>query len=74
MQEKQWPPKAEKFLTDLYRSVGAEKVEQKVTLMEHLLGPAHMYAGVEGPTLEQRLGGYEYEILAEQGLIELVLV
>jgi hypothetical protein len=62
--------KADKFLEEFYASVGATTWEQKLNLLEMKLGRSNFS---HNPTAEQKVGCYEYELLEQQGLIELVL-
>ena len=73
-----WPIEAQKYLTLLYYPVGANRLKQRIALHELLIRTAgleipHIYAGVGGPTDEQRLAIYEHEVLAQRRLITLDL-
>ena len=71
--------KADKYLKDLYESVGAITPEQKyntlfMKLGLHLNGSVNnFHAGKSEPTWEQKRGCLEYEVLEHEGLIELIL-
>ena len=67
--------KADKYLRDLYRSVGAKTWLHKYNTLMMKLGI------VEGsqcyshePTTKQKVGMMEYEVLERENLIELTLV
>ncbi len=63
--------KADKFLESFYDLVGAKTWEQKLAVLEMKLGKSNFS---HDPTPEQKVGCYEYELLEQQGLIELTLV
>jgi hypothetical protein len=68
--------KADKYLKDLYESVGAITPEQKyntlfMTLGYHIDGTVINFS--HSPTWEQKQGMMEYDILEREGLIDLVL-
>jgi hypothetical protein len=76
----QTPPKsygaaADAFLTEFYKSYGAETTQQKLKVLEANLGqqPSNYYP--LGGTLndEMKLGCLEYDYLSQMGKIELVL-
>ena len=57
-------------MDEFYASVGARTMEQKYNLLELKLGKSNFS---HAPTIEQKIGCYEYELLEQEGLIELVL-
>lgn len=66
--------KADAFLNELYGSFGATATRQKLnTLRLKLGGDYHFYAMGAEVNDEMRLGCLEYEILAANQLIELIL-
>ena len=67
--------KADKYLKDLYESVGVIAPEQKYNVLfmklgYHLDGTIINYS--HNPTWEQKLGTLEYDLLEQDGLIEVV--
>jgi hypothetical protein len=64
----------DKFLADLYASVGATSVEQKINvLLMNLDGEFNFYAMGGEVTSEIKLACLEHEILEREGKIELTL-
>ena len=68
---------ADKYLNDLYSSVGATTPEQQYNTLFMKLG-YHLDGTVvnfsHSPTWEQKRGMMEYDLLEREGLIDLVLV
>ena len=66
---------ADAALNNLYESVGADSIAQKITVLDLKLGGSHEFYAFGGETSEEiRLGCLEYEFLNQEGLIELTLV
>jgi hypothetical protein len=68
--EYRYNEKADKYLVELYDSVGATTWTHKYNLLTLILGQCTFSHNV---TDEQKTGAMEYEILEREGLIELVL-
>lgn len=71
---KGWPPHAKKFLDELYASFGSTKDEQKYNVLLLSLGINESSISFShNPTVAQKCAMLEYEILSNNGLIQLVL-
>ena len=64
-------PEADEFLKLFYAKVGAITVGQKIEVLTLKLGPSNFYAFGGEVTDEMRLGCLEYELLLQEGLLQL---
>ena len=81
-----WPEDAKQFLKEFYADKGAVTMEEKIVMLENELGKSNFdgSTGVHIPdsesedlvirnvevTDENKLGGYEFELLEREGLIK----
>jgi len=73
MKKYKFNKKADKFLEDLYNSVGAKTWEQKYNTTLFKLGyKSESVSFSHDPTWEQKTGMMEYDLLEGEGLITLV--
>jgi hypothetical protein len=66
-----YPPEVQKWLDHFYAQFGSTKPEEKLALLNRLYGPSNFSHDL-APS--QMVAAIEYELLSNEGLIELQLV